>query len=175
MGRPTTSIDYHSPRFKSSDVARAAGVPLNSFRTYFKRGQFRMVGQTDAPAGSHGLPHLFALRDAMGFAIAAELIRAGVDAADAWQIGMWSYAHTADEGRNPGELFDHADHGFTYLLTWPGIQSGRVVSGKELDDPNRAHPVVLLTPPGQPRQRTFRLTLVNAIERAVFAVLGLNA
>lgn len=164
-------LDYATPRFKSSEVAKAAGVPLNTFRTLFKRGQFRMIGKTDAPASAHGLPHLFSLRDALGFAVAIELMRAGEDATRAWKIAMLDFAHTGDTVRDPGALFDAREHGSTFLLTWPGVDFGRVVSGNELQDRDHAHPILLLTPPGYQRRSTFRLTLLDDVERRVFLEL----
>ncbi|MET4595769.1 hypothetical protein [Sphingomonas sp. PvP015] len=119
--------DLDTPRFTSSQVARAAGMSLNTFRTNFMRGHFQMVGESIAPAERHGVPHHFGLRDAIGFAIVGELVRCGVGPRDAWEAAMWGFAHTGTEDRNPGELFNYGDHGMTMMLYWPATKTSRVV------------------------------------------------
>lgn len=175
------SVDYHTARFKSSEVAKAAGIEINSFRSYFKRGQFRMLGETEELAAGQGASHRWSLRDAMGFAIAGELIRAGVDASAAFNAGMWGFAHISSgisvpapkdqlPLRNPGELWDFGAFGSTIMAFFPATSNVRVFPVRHKLDINDA-----LYDPQTRTRATSILLYLNDIEQRVFTVLGLNA
>jgi hypothetical protein len=125
MQRDALMIDYETPRFKSSDVASAAGMPAATFRSYFRRGQFRVYGDANL-ADTHGLPNLFSLRDALGFAVATALMRAGAEPKQAFEAGMLTFAHTGDEDRDPGRTYDIHEQGDTIMLFDPASGKARL-------------------------------------------------
>ena len=173
-------IDYDAPRFKSSEVARAARIEINSFRSYFKRGQFSMLGETEQQRQGHGYAHWFSLRDAMGFAIAGELIRLGVDASVSFKAAMWGFAHVGSvefdppiEGEPParevGQLWDARSQGFTIMVVFPGTGAVRVFP--------TYHQMTLEQAFSDPESRTFApsvLLFINDIEARVYAELGID-
>ncbi|WP_296220030.1 hypothetical protein [uncultured Sphingomonas sp.] len=173
-------LDYDTARFKSSQVAAAAGIEMNTFRAYFKRGHFKMIGETERLASTHGAAHFWSLRDAMGFAIAGELIRAGADAGAAFDAGMWGFAHIgsavvdppiagAPPMRNPGELWDARTVGFTAMAFFPATGNVNVFPFRHQFDWED----VLLDPKTKERSASILLFL-NDVERRVFDSLGLN-
>ncbi|HXH15377.1 MAG TPA: hypothetical protein VNJ10_04525 [Sphingomonas sp.] len=172
-------IDYHTPRFKSSQVAAAANLEINRFRTFFKRGQFTLDSDTGKPAAVHGVAHLWSLRDAMGFAIAGDLIHAGADASPAFKAGM-SFAHLGSmtfdppipgtpPAREPGELWDARVVGFTFMAFFPisgGMKLFPTFHQIDMSD-------VIYDPISRSRAPCILLFL-NDIESRVFEVLGIN-
>lgn len=117
-------IDLHKPHFSSAQVAKACGLPPTTLRTYFARGQFRVLGDT-RERSANGLPHLFSLRDALGLAVTVRLMEvANIPASDAFNIGMIKFAHSGSDVRNPGTLLDVRQRGETLLVYYP--DTGRV-------------------------------------------------
>lgn len=172
-------IDYDTPRFKSSEVARAAGIEINSFRSYFKRGQFSMLGETEQVRQSHGHAHLFSLRDAMGYAIAGELIRIGVDAAVSFKAGMWGFAHSSGvevhppmEGLPPvrdlGRVWDERVVGSTIMAVFAATGGYRLFPAQGLMNLDDA----LIDPETHSRAAAV-LLCINDIERRVYEALGI--
>ncbi|WP_414901292.1 hypothetical protein ACMT1E_15045 [Sphingomonas flavalba] len=162
-------IDYHSPRFKTSEVARAAGIPAPTFRSYFSRQQFRVIGEMSQKADIFGLPNLFSLTDALGFAVAVRLISIGADPKSAWEVAMLKFAHTGDEDRPPAHMFDIHEKGETLLIYWPDEGKGRLVAANDVD---------LISAMGlswgQPNAvEAANTILLNPIEQRVFAALGI--
>ncbi|UNK79074.1 hypothetical protein MNQ96_16255 [Sphingopyxis granuli] len=123
-------INYHTPRFKTSEVARAAGLNPVTLRAYFARGHFDVPGLDRAEADGDGLPNKFSLRDALLFAVAADLIAAGVSPSAAYRAGL-QFAHTGTMDRLPAHLFPK---GLTLLIHRPKSGHTKIIkSGVHLD------------------------------------------
>lgn len=164
------SLDYVTPKYGTSAVAKACEMNANTFRGHWMRGNFKKMGPLDRKeASADGLPHLFSLRDAMGLAAAAELMRAGVPPGDAYQIAMWEFAHFAHDGREPAQMYDIASHGFTVLIYHPGLRRGGVIPMK--DSLGFAD---LFKFPGVEGRHASIVVLLNDIERKVFWSLGVG-
>ena len=162
-------IDYTTARFKTSDVARAAGIPAPTFRSYFSRQQFRVIGEMSKKADIYGLPNMFSLRDALGFAVAIRLISAGVEPKAAWKTAMLEYAHSGDEDRDPAAMFDIHEKGETLLVYWPDAGEGGLLPA---DDITSLHSVVHAPMHGS--QEAAIIIVLNHVERRVFAALGVG-
>lgn len=167
-------IDYETPRYESRLVARAAKMPLPTFRSYLSRGQFRIIGDAEERATA-GLAHKFSLRDALGFAVAAALIRAGADPKKAFEAGMIQFAHTATAGhdgheRLPGHVFDERECGGTYMLFFPESGAARILSevGGHLVTES------LLKDPLTGETDIPMLARINPIRLQVFEALGID-
>lgn len=147
MQQGPTMIDFHTPRFKTSDVAQAANIPAATLRSYFKRGHVPVGDLDKKQPDGEGLPNLFSLRDALQIAIAADLIAAGADAAKAFSAAI-RFVHTGTEDRLPSHLFAK---GTTWLMFRPKsgtvslFNSGSTINADELMWP-RVHrdPAILL-------------------------------
>lgn len=182
-------MDYDTARFKSSEVARAAGIEINSFRSYFKRGQFQMVGEAGLEADgqaaeTHGAAHRWSLRDAMGFAVAGELIRAGADPKAAFNAAMWGFAHmgsiVTEPGpedqpplRGPGELWDARTIGFTLMAFFPQSGAARVFPLRYSEGQRAGMEEILYDPETQQRSTSI-LVFLNDVEHRVFTTLGVH-
>lgn len=173
-------IDYHTPLYKSSQVAAGAGLQIDRFRNYFKRDQFKLISETGKRAEVHGVAHLWSLRDAMGFAIAGDLIHAGVDAGAAFNAGMWGFAHVGSGAseppvpgalpmRNPGELWDPRTVGFTFMAFFPASGAARLFATFDKIDMSD-----VMNDPQTGRRSPSILLFLNDIERRVFDVLGVG-
>lgn len=161
-------IDYSTPRYRTSEVAKAAGVSHATMRSYFQRGQWRVIGK---PAEGEGLPNLFSLRDAMTFAVAARLIAVtNADPKRAFDIAALDFAHTGDEQRDPGAMFDVHQHGMTLLLYWPETQTAELKAG---DNVNGLFDI--LNPTWNSPQETVTVIVLNYLERRVFTTLSVRS
>lgn len=124
-------MDYETPRFESSAVAAACEMAASTFRGHFRRGNFRMVGDA-VPAAGDGMAHLFSLRDALGFAVAAKLMRCGADPVPAFKAGVLLFAHTGSHDRAPAHLFDVREHGETLLVYFPDTGTAEIMASDEV-------------------------------------------
>lgn len=159
-------IDYRTPRFKTSQVALAAGITHGAMRSYFSRGHWRVIG---AAAKGDGLPNLFSLHDAMTFAIAARLIAATNASADvAFKIAVFQFVHVGDESRRPGSLFNYRERGETLLLYWPDTKDARLIAGDDIQS------VYSLTRHGVETRHAATIISLNPIENHVFSTLGIK-
>ena len=161
--------DYHTPRFSGAQTAKAAGITPESFRSHFKRGNFRMLGKTDEKAATHGVPNKFSLRDVMGFAVAQALIEQGAKAKPAWEVAMINFAHSSVGERNPAQLFNIHELGETYLSFWEDKGSGHgyiFAAGFDLKSTD------IFGPYGHMRSGVILLYL-NPIEQQVMHRLGI--
>lgn len=120
-------IDYSTPRFKTSDVAKAADLSAPTLRSYFGRGHFRVIGDEHAldrrDADVEGVPNLYSFRDALHVGTAACLIAANVHPAKAWKATM-RFVHVGTEARLPGELFKQ---GLTLLIYRPKSDRAQII------------------------------------------------
>lgn len=157
-------IDFRTPRFRTSDVARVAGLNPVTLRAYFSRGHFHVPGLDRAEADGEGLPNLFSLRDALLVAVAADLIAAGVAPAAAYMAGL-KFAHTGTMDRLPAQLFKQ---GLTLLIHRPKSELTQIINtGVKLDLGIAFAPV-----PSDKRDPVIIVNL-NDIHDIVLAALGI--
>lgn len=161
-------IDYNEPKYESRLVAEAAGLPIDTFRSYFRRGHFRILGHAKE-ASAHGLPHKFSLRDAMGFAVAGALISAGADPKDAFNAAMIGFAHSSSGARTPSGVFDIREHGFTVMVFFPASGAERIIAMQDAIGFADA-----FIDPHTGRRSPSIVLLLNDIERAVFSALNVD-
>jgi hypothetical protein len=91
------------PRYRISEVARAAGVEPNTIRSWFQRGHLWLI-ETDKRSEGNGMAHLLSLRSALRIAAMGELVALGVQPRNAG-IAATLWTDTGDEFRDPGALF----------------------------------------------------------------------
>lgn len=158
-------IDYSTPRFKTSQVAMACSIAPPTLRSYFQRGQFRIIGKK---AEGDGLPNLFSLRDAMTFAVAVRLVAAGAEPKEAFDLTVGNFSHIGDEDRGPAGLFDFREKGHTLMVYWPMERRAEVMAE---DDIKSLYDIGISS-----SQRGEMVTLVplNPIQQAVFFHLGVE-
>lgn len=161
-------MQYATPRFESSAVAAACQMAASTFRGHFRRGNFRMVGDV-APASGDGMPHLFSLRDALGFAVAAALMRCGADPVPAFKAGMFTFAHVGNEDRAPAHLFDIHERGETLLVYYPETGEARLVADNDVSGTSD-----ILGRNQHAKESATVIVLNHVVERA-FAALAVQA
>lgn len=167
--------DYETPLYPIREAAAAAGFELNTLRSLYRRGHFRIIGGEEAK--SKGLAHTLNLRDIMHIAVAKQLMDVGVHPKDAYEAGVY-FAHTGKGGsgwvgepatgpvRDPAGMFSQ---GFTVLVYHPSTGSTRIVPMKDSLDfatlfidqstDGRVNPI---------------LVFLNDVERAVFIALNVR-
>lgn len=167
--------DYVTPLYPIREAAAAAGFELNTLRSLYRRGHFRIIGGEEAKA--KGLGHALNLRDIMHVAVAKQLMDAGVHPKDAYEAGV-IFAHTgkgqsgwvAEPGtgpvRNPAGMFDK---GFTVLVYFPATGSNRIVPMKDSLD----FSTLFIDPTSGARINPI-LVFLNDVERAVFTALNVR-
>jgi hypothetical protein len=170
-------MNIYDPTFASSQVAEAAGMTPVNFRAYLARGHWRIIGKTEPasssgkaePAASNGKGHLFTIYDALGYALANQLVQMGVDPKVAFERAMFDFAHVGDGNeRDPGNVFDTA-HGRTWFVFDPHVGQGRcIATGNMLD------PLMVLMPFGNRVAAAIVIDL-NDLRDRVFHRLGLDA
>lgn len=164
-------IDFDTHSFTTGQVARAAGIPLMTLHTYFRRGNFRIIGDDAQRADRVGFAHLHNLRGAMQIAIAAKLIAMGSKPSTAFEAAL-AYSDSSGGRRSPGQQFDQREHGATFLLYCPDTKRALVKSGDELEgDKSWLYQPDPLGFTGAPMS----IVPIWTIERQVFSALGLNA
>ena len=165
------AMNIYDPVFSSSKTAMAAGMSHSNFRAHRSRGNWMVGGKTSGvKAESHGKGHLFSIYDVLGYALAHRLIRFGVDPALAFNLAMFNFAHVGVDGREPGGVFDVAEHGYTLFVYSPGADRAQCMGTKSIGDP-----IELLFPPGYQRASDARIISLNDLRAGVFAALGLDA
>lgn len=157
-------INYHTPRFKTSEVAVAAGLKPVTLRAYFARGQVHLPGLDRAEADGDGLPNTFSLRDALHIAVAAALIRAGAEPAKAFYAAL-AWAHAGDEKRLPAMLYAK---GRTVMIFDNASGKSRVIQFE-----GKVDPLEFFADDYGAASRI--IVLLNQVQRDVFAALGVNA
>lgn len=79
--------NWDTPAFPISVVAAAMGQNLNTVRSEFHRGNFRLQAK-DCAAEKSGLPRLFTFRSSLILAATAELARAGLRSKVAFEAAL---------------------------------------------------------------------------------------
>ena len=129
--------DYETPKYPIREAAAAAGFELNSLRSLYQRGHFRVVGGVEAQA--RGIGASLNLRDIMHIAVAKRLMDVGVHPKDAFEAAMF-FAHTGKGGsgwvgepmqgpiRNPAGMFSNGrTELFTVLIYFASNNQSRIV------------------------------------------------
>lgn len=160
-------IDYSTPRFRTSEVAKVAGLTPPTLRSYFSRGQFIQIGLDHRAPDSEGLPALFSLRDVLTIATAARLISGGAQPAPAFQAAL-RWAHSGTDDRLPAQLYQQGD---TVLIFYPEsghsktlLANGAIAISDLFSDITASRHGYLYPAP--------ILVLLNDIQDTVFAALG---
>ncbi|SNB65455.1 MerR HTH family regulatory protein [Rhodoblastus acidophilus] len=109
-----------SPEFSTAEVAGAAGLPVETLRTWIKRGDIALVHDTpDRFTPGTGGRRLFTFRRSLNICLAAELVRNSISVKEASKIaleftdmggnaGGYREGELVDELKNvrlPGDLF----------------------------------------------------------------------
>lgn len=159
------AVDYRTPIYPIRQAAAAAGFELNTLRSLYRRGHFRIIGGEEAK--SRGLGHALNLRDIMHVAVAKRLMDVGVHPKDAFDAGT-HFAHTASGAtRDPAEMFDE---GFTVLVYFVSTGSTRVVPMKDVLE----FSTLFINRETGERENPL-LILLNDVERDVFIALGVGS
>jgi hypothetical protein len=115
-------VDYDTPKYPIRDAASASGFSLNTLRSNYQRGWFRIIGGERAQG--EGLPHMLSLRDVLHVAVAHRLWTAGVHPEIAFKAGI-NFAHSGGEDdahdglfRVPAGVFE-SSKARTFLLYHP--------------------------------------------------------
>jgi hypothetical protein len=154
-------MNIYDPTFTSAQVAKAAGMESANFRIQFQRGNWRFIGK---PAEANGFGHLFSICDALGFALARQLVLHGVDPKIAFERAMTDFALTE------AEILDPDKSGLTLYVYSPGAEVGRCVGSKDVRDV-----IELLIPPMHNRATSAIIIVLNDLRQRVFHALGLDA
>lgn len=160
-------IDYQTPLYRTSEVAMACGIPAGTLRSFFRRGQFRVIGKERE---GEGLAHYFSLRDAMTFALATKLVAIGIDAEKAFNAAVLHFAHTGDEKRDPAALYDVHEKGLTAFVYWPDSDNAEVIGEEDIAGLYQLR----LSTEATPREGAAVIVILNYIETAVFAALEVS-
>jgi hypothetical protein len=159
-------VDLTEKQFTSAKMAEAAGMSPANFRAYLSRGLWRMIG---TPAESNGFGHKFSIHDALGFALARQLVDYGVEPKKAFDRAMRYFAHVGDEDREPGGVFDDT-LGYTLYAYSHETGRGGCIATKRLSDAAE-----LLPPQPDGRGETVVLINLNRLRERVFRAFGLDA
>ncbi|WP_103729934.1 hypothetical protein [Novosphingobium sp. HII-3] len=173
--------DYETPKYPIREAAAAAGFQLNTLRSLYQRGHFRVVGGVEAQA--RGLGHTLNLRDIMHVAVAKRLMDVGVHAKDAFEAAT-RFAHTGTGGsgwagepmkgpfRVPAGMFsDGKAELFTVLIYFASSGQNRVVP---MDKHVLDFSTLFINRETGQRENPL-LIFLNDVERAVFTALNVRA
>ncbi len=167
--------DYDTPLYPIREAAQAAGFELNTLRSLYQRGHFRIIGGEEAKA--RGLGHMLNLRDIMHVAVAKRLMDVGVHAKDAFEATI-SFAHMGSGGsgwvgeamsgpvRDPAGMYDK---GFTVLVYFPASGTARIVQMEQSLD----FAALFVNPYSGARENPV-LIFLNDVEHSVFCALGVT-
>jgi hypothetical protein len=169
--------DYTSPLYPIREAAQAAGFELNTLRSLYQRGHFRIIGGEEAKA--RGLGAMLNLRDIMHVAAAKRLMDAGVHPRDAFE-GTIKFAHTGDGGsgwvgepmtgptREPAGCYSD---GFTAMIYYPSDGYTKIVPM----DKNALGFSELFFNPRTGGEEVAVVVFLNTVEHSVFSALGVTA
>lgn len=165
------AIDYGTAKYTIREAAEASGFALNTLRSLYGRGHFRIVGGDDKKG--RGLAAELTLPDVMCIAVAKVAIDAGVHPRAAFEAGMkFAYSSGGAVGPNtglrlPSQLFGT---GFTVLVCHPATGTSKIVNtvdGLSFTD--------LFHDAGFLGRHASVVILLNDVERAVFHAIGIGA
>lgn len=165
------AVDYETAKYTIRDAAEASGLPLNTLRSLYGRGHFRIVGGDDKKG--RGLAAELTLPDVMCIAVAKVAIDAGVHPRVAFEAGMkFAYSSGGAVGPNtgfrlPSQLFST---GFTVLVCHPATGTAKIVNttdGLSFID--------LFHDDGFRGRHAAVVILLNDVERSVFYALNVGS
>jgi len=122
-------VDYETPKYSIRDGAHGSGFALNTLRSLYGRGHFRIVGG-EAKKG-RGLAAELTLADIMCIAVAKVAIDAGVHPRVSFEAGMkFAYSSGGAAGPNtgarlPSQLFSS---GSTVLVCHPATGASKIIN-----------------------------------------------
>lgn len=157
------ALDYTTPLFPIREAAAAAGFEVNTLRSLYGRGHFRIIGGEAAKA--RGLANMLNLRDTMHIAVAKRLMDVGVHPKQAFEVGV-SFAHSSYGERLPAMLFDQREHGYTVLIFHPKSGQAQIVATEDGLDFAQ-----LFFDPSTGRRDDAVAILLNDVELSVFRAL----
>lgn len=173
-------MNIYDPIFSSAEIAKASGMSHVNFRAYLARETtgWRPVGPYALTAEKSGTGHRFSIYDAMGYALAAQLVAHGVDPKTSFDRAMHDFAHVGGDElqpdgtslvRDPSDLYD-VKHGRTFYVFNPGQSRGRCVAQRTITDV-----MSLLLPGGGQTAASAIVIDLNSLRRRVFDALGIEA
>src|SRR5438128_6116555 len=133
MSSRESQPNIYDPCFSSAQVATAAGMTNPTFLHYVRNHGWRPMG-AGTLAESNGLGHTFSIYDALGLALARQLVDHGVSPKVAFDRAMLDFAHSGDDRRPPGEVFDVRRFGRTVYAYSHGAELGECFATKETSD-----------------------------------------
>lgn len=167
-------MNIYDPVFSSSQIAHAAGMTATNFRAHLSRGNWRIIGEAQ-PAEVFGKGHLFTIYDAVGFALAHQLVARGVEPKLAFELAMFDFAHIAagplpgtELTRQPGGVFN-LKQGYTLYVYCPGAKRGQCIATADIQDAVE----LIITPEGGIASSAIIINL-NELRSRVFNALGLD-
>lgn len=122
----------YDPIYSSSQVAKVCGLTHVTFRSRLSRGLWRIVGKSQA-ADILGKGHLFTIFDVMGYALAEELVKMGIDGKIAFDLAMTDFAHVGSADRDPADVFP-VERGRTLYVYSPGNAFGEVIATGDVEN-----------------------------------------
>lgn len=150
-------------KFTSREAAELAGINPATFRSYFKKGQFQVIGSMDRKeAAKDGLAHIYGWNEVLGFAVAQAMIECGASPAMAFQVGVLRFAHSGTEDRYPGKLFDQNKFGMTFLAFCHATGGSRIFAEKSGESI-----MGLACDPRNAYEGRTQLILLNYVDRGV--------
>lgn len=157
----------HDLTFTSPQVAAAIGMSHDNFRAHLSRKGWRIVGKPQPDAGR---AQTFGMHDVLGYALARILTKYGVDTGIAFERAMLDFAHTGDESRAPGGIYNTATHGRTLYVYSHDAVLGHCLASRDIADPLE---VLFSTPRGQADAAV--IVDLTALRERVFQSLGLDS
>lgn len=155
-------IDLSEAKWTFAQAAQLAGYEkLNTLRSYFQKGWFRIIGRPPASKG-RGSAELLSLYDVLSLAVAKHLIDLGAVPRLAFEAGV-SFGHFGDASRDPGELYGS---GFTVMVYFPSDGATRILRVK-----SAVELAELFSHPRSGKREGSIQLLLNDVERSVFLQL----
>lgn len=163
-------IEYGVPKYTISEAAKASGFPINTLRSLYQRGHFKIVGGEDKKG--RGLAAELTLEDVLCLSVAKVAVDAGVHPRVAFEAGKtFAYMSGGAAGQNTGErLPSHVfAGGFTVLVCHPATGTTKILNTNDgLSFTDLFHDAGFLG------RHASVVILLNDVERSVFNALGLN-
>ncbi|CDO36013.1 hypothetical protein [Novosphingobium sp. KN65.2] len=157
----------HDLKFTSAQVAEAIGMSHDNFRAHLSRKDWRIIGKEQP---ENGKAHSFSVHDVLGYALARILTTYGIDTKTAFQRAMFDFAHTGDDERGPGEIYDSESLGLTFYVYSHGARLGECLAEKRITSVGS-----LLRVNARERAEAAVIVDLTAMRDRVFQALGLDS
>lgn len=164
-------IRDHEPLYLLSDVAAAAGIPVNTVRRWFDRGQVSYAEERDRIGGGRGVARHLSMSTALHLACMKVLIDLGGMGPSEANRAAFRWVHIGEPQRAPAGLYKQVDDrhpdNYTMLCAWPDgtarVQLVPLAGGRS--------PVELLLHSDGGRRPGVLLVCLNDIDRHVRSYL----